>query len=132
MSQEHVELTWRMVEWFNSRDAEAAQAHSTDDVEVVPMRAAIEDTTYKGRGAYAAFRADTDEAWERIQFDPESVREGNDRVVAIGRLATRGRGTGVDLDTRFALVLEFRGDKVSKLRAYTEIEEALEAAGLSE
>ena len=32
MSQEKVELAHRMIEWFNARDAEAAQTHSTADV----------------------------------------------------------------------------------------------------
>ena len=51
MSQENVELAHRLVEWFNARDAEALQAHSTEDVEIVPLRAAIEDTVYRGAGS---------------------------------------------------------------------------------
>ena len=49
MSQENVELAHRLVEWFNAGDAEALQAHSTEDVEIVPLRAEIEDTVYRGR-----------------------------------------------------------------------------------
>ena len=55
MSQENVELARRMIAWFNARDAEAAQAHSTDDVEIVPLRAAMEGTVYRGPEAFAAF-----------------------------------------------------------------------------
>ena len=50
MSQESVELAHRLVEWFNAGDAEALQAHSTEDAEIVPLRAEIEDTVYRGRG----------------------------------------------------------------------------------
>jgi hypothetical protein len=55
MSQENVELAHRLVEWFNAGDAEALQAHSTEDVEIVPLRAEIEDTVYREPGAAAAF-----------------------------------------------------------------------------
>jgi hypothetical protein len=70
MSQENVELARRMIEWFNAPDAEAAQAHSTHDVEIVPLRAAIEDTVYRGPEAFAAFGTDTEESWEEIRFEP--------------------------------------------------------------
>jgi hypothetical protein len=76
MSQENVELAHRLVEWFNARDVDALQAHSTDDVEIVPLRAEIEDTVYRGPGAAAAFAADNDESWEEIRFDAEALRDG--------------------------------------------------------
>jgi ketosteroid isomerase-like protein len=132
MSQENLELARKMVQWFNSLDTESSQAHSTDDVEIVPLRAAIEGTSYRGPEAFADFRVDTEEAWEEIRFDPESFRNAGDRVVAIGDLSARARVTGVDVRARLALVLEFRGDRVSKLRTFANVEEALEAAGLSE
>ena len=48
MSQESVELAHRLIEWFNAGDAGALQAHSTK-TEIVPLRAEIEDTVYRGR-----------------------------------------------------------------------------------
>jgi hypothetical protein len=87
MSEKNVELARRMIGWFNARDTEAAQAHSTDDVEIVPLRAAIEDTVYRGSGAYAAFMADNDESWEELRFDAEALRDAGERVVAIGHLS---------------------------------------------
>jgi ketosteroid isomerase-like protein len=132
MSQENVELARRMIEWFNAQDVESAQGHSTDDVEIVPLRAAIEDTTYRGPRAFAAFKADNEEAWEELRFDAEALRDAGDRVVAIGQLSARARVTGADVTTRLAMLLEFRGGQFSKLRTYPDVEEALEAAGLSE
>ena len=48
MSQENVELARRMIEWFNARDAEAAQTHSTDDVEIVPLSASAGASRIRG------------------------------------------------------------------------------------
>jgi ketosteroid isomerase-like protein len=132
MSQENVELARRMIEWFNARDAEAAQAHSTDDVELVPLRAAIEDTAYRGPGAFAAFSTDSEESWEELRFAAEALRAAGERVVAIGQLSARAGVTGADVRGRIAVLFEFRGDKISKVRTYVDVEEALEAAGLRE
>ena len=132
MSEKNMELARRMIEWFNAPDAEAAQAHSTDDVEIVPLRAAIEDTVYRGPEAFADFGTDTEESWEEIRFDAEALRDAGERVVAIGQLSARARVTGADVTMRLAMLLEFRGDRLSKAQTYADVDEALEAAGLSE
>ena len=132
MSEENVELARRMIEWFNVWDEAAAQAHSTDDVEIVPLRAAMEGTTYRGPEAFAAFGADSREAWEEIRFDPEGLRSAGKRVVAIGHLSARARGTGAEVSARVAMLYEFRGGKLSHARSYSDVGEALKAAGLSD
>jgi ketosteroid isomerase-like protein len=132
MSQENVALARRMIEWFNAYDAEAVQAHSTDDVEIVPLRGEIEGTTYRGSGAAAAFATDSEESWEELRFDVEALRDRGERVVAIGRLSARGRGTGAEVSARLAMLFEFRDERLAKARRYSDVEEALEAAGLSE
>ncbi len=132
MSEENLELAQRMIKWFNLRDAETAQAHSTDDVEIVPFRAAVEGTTYQGPGAFAAFDAGSDAAWEQIRFEPERFVTGPDRVVAIGHLSARARGTGIELSPSAATSFEFRGGKLSRVQVYFDVDEALKAAGMSE
>jgi ketosteroid isomerase-like protein len=124
MSEANVELARRMIEWFNTRDAEAAQAHSTDDVEIVPMRAAMEDTIYRGPEAFAAFGADSEEAWEELHFEAEAVRDAGPKVVLIGNLSARARVT------KLAMLFEFRDGRASKLQTFVDVDEALESAHL--
>jgi ketosteroid isomerase-like protein len=102
MSQENVELVREMIGWFNTEDVEAAQTHSTDDVEIVPLRAALEDTSYRGPQAFASFLADNQEAWEELQFDPEMICDAGVRVVAIGNVSAHARGTGAPVTARVA------------------------------
>jgi ketosteroid isomerase-like protein len=130
MSQDNLDLARRMIEWFNALDAEAAQAHCTDDVEIVPLRAAMEGTSYRGPEAFAAFHADTKEAWEEISFEPEDFHEVGDRVVVVGQLGARARLTGAAVEARIAMLIQFRDGRISKLRTYTDADEALAAAGL--
>src|SRR2546428_13112151 len=103
MSEENVDLARRMVEWFNAQDVEAAQAHSTDDVEIVPLRAALEDTTYRGPEAFASFRADNEEAWGELRFDAAALRDAGDRGLWVGHLFARARVTGADVTARRAM-----------------------------
>ena len=118
MSHENVEIARRLVEWFNAGDVDALKAHTTDDVEIVPFRAELEDTVYRGPGAAAA---------SPVAF---ALRDAGERVVAIGQLSARARGTGAEVSARLAMLFEFRGAQLSKARSYTDVEEALEAAGL--
>jgi ketosteroid isomerase-like protein len=131
VSEGNVELARKFAEWFNAGDAEAAQAHSTDDVEIVPLRAVMEDTVYRGPGAFAAFKIDNDESWAELRFDAEEFHDAGERVVAIGQLAARARLTGASVQTRLAILLEFRGDRVSRLESHVDVAEALQSAGLS-
>jgi len=127
-----MDLARRMIEWFNEGDSDTAQAHSTVDVEIVPLRAAMEDTVYRGPNAFAVFGADNDDAWEELHFEPEALRDAGEQIVAIGRLSARARATGADVTARLALVLELRDGLFSKLRTYVDVADALEAAGLGE
>ncbi len=132
VSQENIELARRFGEWFNAGDAEAAQAHSTDDVEIVPLRAVMEDTAYRGPGAFAAFKLDNDESWAELRFEAEEFRDDGEQVVAIGEVVARARLTGADVHTKAALLIEFRDSRVSRVETYVDIAKALQVAGLSE
>lgn len=131
MSEAQVEVARRLVECFNSGDPEPAQAFMAEDVELVPLRAAIEDTAYRGPGAFETLMAENEKTWERIRFEPEEYRSGDDTVVAIGRLVARARVTGADVEMRVAMLMEFDGERLSSGRTYTEVGDALDAAGLS-
>ena len=52
---------------------------------------------------------------------------GSDRAALGAGARNRCRGRG-----ELAMLFEFRGDQLSKVRSYADVEEALRAAGLSE
>ncbi|MCA1695963.1 MAG: hypothetical protein LC749_15250 [Actinobacteria bacterium] len=51
MSEENVAAVRKGIEAFNCHDVEAAQALCTEDFELVPMRGALEETSYSGPNA---------------------------------------------------------------------------------
>ena len=72
------------------------------------------------------------ENWESFRYLPDEFRDLPDLVVVLGRLEGRGRGSGVPVDSPVGSVWDFRGDKISRLRAYLDHDEALRVAGLAQ
>jgi ketosteroid isomerase-like protein len=130
MSQENVEIARRMSEYFNRGDREAFRRLIAPDAEIIPLRAALEGTVYRGPSSASDFWADTDESWETLGFDPDEIRDLGDRVLLTGRLRGKGRQTGVEVDSRIGLIVSFDRGKVTRFRTYASVAEALEAAGL--
>jgi hypothetical protein len=50
----------------------------------------------------------------------------------MGRLEGRGRGSGVQVEAPFGLVVDFRGNRISRSLGYSDHGEASQAASLSE
>jgi len=132
MSQENVETLRAVIDAFNRRDVEALMALLARDAEIVPIRAALEDTVYRGPDAVAEWYTAVDESWEELTAEIEGARAGGDWVLGFGRLRGRGRESGAAIDVEGATVAHFRDGLITSLHNYTTRAEALEAAGLSE
>jgi len=118
---------------FHRRDIDAFVELTTSDFEWVPVFAArLEGDVYRGREGVERFLREVGETWEEFRPVPEDYRDLGDRVLALGRLRTRGRGSGVPIDAPWAGILDFRGVKISRIRTYLDHDEALRAAGLVE
>ena len=79
-----------------------------------------------------AYFADVDSAWEEFRMIVDEYRDLGDRVLTLGRLEGRGRGSGAAVDTPQGGVADIRDGKVSCVRSYLDHGEALRAAGLTE
>ena len=120
------------VEAFNQRDGTKFDQLLAPDAEIVPVRAAIERTTYRGRDAASQYVAAVKDSWESLRWEVDEVRQAGESVLALGHIRGRGRGTGAIIDTSGGWVAQFRDGLITRFRTCTSREEALEAAGLSE
>jgi hypothetical protein len=76
MSHENVARLRAAVEAFNERDGSKFDRLLAPDAEIVPVRAAIEGTTYRGTDAASQYVAAVDESWESLtRFRTCSSRE---------------------------------------------------------
>ena len=129
---ENVAVMRAAMEAFNRRDGEAFGAHLSRDAEIVPVRAALEGTVYRGPDAAAQYCAAVDESWENLRWEIEEIRDGGSWVLALGRIRGGGRGSGAAIDVRAGWVARFREGLVTSFHTYADRAEALQAVGLSE
>jgi ketosteroid isomerase-like protein len=133
MSKENVELireawdAWMEGEPTDLGDMSLIDAEVVFGDEILPDR--VGETYYGHVGLQKAW-ALTIEPWESFEVELEWARDAGDQVVSCHRVRGPAKGSGIDLEARYAYVWRIRGDKVVHLRSYGDPAEALEAAGL--
>jgi ketosteroid isomerase-like protein len=132
MSQENVERMKGAMEAFNERDGAALDDFLATDAEIVPVRAALEGTMYRGGDAGTQYCTAVIESWEELRWDVEELRDGDDWVLALGHIRGQGRDSGVAVDARAGWLANFRDGLITRFQTYANRDDALEAAGLRE
>jgi len=132
MSDENVEQLRIAIEAFNRRDGAKFDAVLTADAEIVPVRAALEGTTYRGSDAGSQYCAAVEKTWESLKWEVEEIRDVGDSAVAVGHIRGSGRDSGATIDTAAGWVARFRDGLITGFRTYTDCHEALKAVGLSQ
>jgi ketosteroid isomerase-like protein len=134
VSQTNVEVVLRISEANARRDWDAVYAAYAPDIEWEDTSGLWGDWGVpRGHDALRQawrrwFEVFGDVSWE---LDGDPVDAG-DEVVVTYRVHGRGRGSGAEVDQRFTLLWSLQNGKVTRVRAYRERAEALEAAGLSD
>jgi ketosteroid isomerase-like protein len=128
----NTEVVERLLRAFEQRDIEPALAELDPDVELVPIRAQLEGASYRGHEGYRRVVADFDEDWEELLLVPERTQESGDHVLVIGRMAAKGKASGVELDIRLVLLFELRNGKVVRLESFSDLDEAVAAIGVED
>ncbi len=131
MSEKNVEVGQRFTDAVNRGDVEAALSHVHPEVVFEPRRAETEGA-FVGRDGLTEFLVDTTEIFEFFRVEHIDIRDLGDRVLAIGSIRIRGRGSGVETDIQTASISEYRDGMLCRFKDYGSPAAALEAAGLSE
>ena len=132
MSQENVETMRRVTEAFNRGDGRAFDRFLATDAEVVPVRAALEGTIYRGSDAGTQYCTAVDQSWENLGWAVEEIRDGGEQVLALGHIRGEGRESGVAIDARAGWLAHFSEGRITRFQTFANRDQALEAAGLSE
>jgi ketosteroid isomerase-like protein len=122
--EDNVQTTRRAFDYINRGDREALRELTAPSAEIVPLRAALEGTVYRGENSFDEFWAAVDESWETIGIEAEEITDYGDRVLVIGRLRGRAKGTDVEVDSPMAWVMAIADGKMTKMRTYLDIDEA--------
>jgi len=145
MSREAVELAWQAFEKA-SRVMEPScrerDALDRETIEVVfdsfdPQIELREDPrfpeagTFKGREAVRRYFEQFTESFDEFTFEAVDFLDlGDDRVLFLFRLRTRGKGSGARVEAHPGWIYTIRNGKTVRIEAYLDQGEALAAAGL--
>jgi len=130
MSRENVGIVRRAHEALNAGNIDELVTLCHQDFQLDMSDRVFNPATYQGHDGIRQFYSEVQEVWERYVWEPEEMRDEGDVVVALLRTTGRGRGSGVEIDRKTAMIWTLRGGKALWLRFYREPERALEAAGL--
>jgi ketosteroid isomerase-like protein len=126
--------TWRSSSGPSGTSSEPASLSGTQSIQTVEVYDHdISDAgTYRGHADYLKWLADWNAAWRGSSVEPERWIDAGDKVVVVFQMTAKGRGSGVEVNRRDAMVLAMRDGKQVRLDYYNSESQALEAVGLSE
>jgi ketosteroid isomerase-like protein len=130
MSQENLELVRRAITAINARDIDAYLACCTENVELLMP---VVGSQYLGADGIRRFFTDIEDVgpdfWIEVQH-VQAVGDGN--VLALLRVGSTGRASGIVTGAETANVYDFIEGKISRIRIFFDRDEALKAVGLAE
>ena len=133
MSRENVEIVRSLFAALNSGDRERAIGFAHPEVVLDATRNVFNPKTYIGKTGLRQWLTDMDGVWEGMHSEQNEFIDAGDRVVVIGRLVGKGKGSGVEVGGPTATILTIRDGLVIRSETgYANRLEALEAAGVSE
>ena len=128
MSEQNVEVVRRMYEARDSGDAAGALAQFHPEV-VIDATARGDTAIGHGREELAAIIAEWTEAFDEWREEIEEMRDLGEKVYVAATQRGRGKESGVEVETRYALLYEVQDDKITRMTLFHGPSEALEAAG---
>jgi ketosteroid isomerase-like protein len=111
---------------FNARDPEAWVAVWNPDAEWHPFLTAREEggLGYHGHNGMRAWFEDVDEMLEQSRVELDQFREIGGRLLVLGRMTAKRRGTGESVDREVGWVVEPRGERFQRGWSYDSHAEA--------
>jgi ketosteroid isomerase-like protein len=129
MSLENLEVVRRHQDAFNRGDMTTMLALTDPNIEWWDRADDPDAGVHRGHDAVTKHLADFDDLAE-LRVEPEEFIEAGDLVLVPARFSGRGRGSGVLFEEHQVNVYRVHDGKVTELREYREMTEALKAVGL--
>jgi hypothetical protein len=132
-SERHLRAVRALIELWNSGDREldALAPYLDPAIELESPFASVAGEPYRGYAGIARWMRDIDEQFAEWSILPDHARQVEGRVIVIGHVTARGRGSEMKLEFPAATVCDFAADdRVARLHIYSDVQAALEAVGL--
>lgn len=126
MATDHIRAVREIFERFNAGDLEIDPDLTHPDIEIVASASRFSGEPYRGYEGVQQWFAETFESFDewKIQLDWAEAH-GPDRVFGEGSVHLRGRGSGAVIDLPCAWIVEFDGERCTRLETFAnQVEEA--------
>lgn len=128
MSQENIEVARRFHDHFD-RTGEPLWDVIDSEIEVYDHD--IPDAgTYHGLAGFTEWLTNWGESFEDSAMELERLVDAGDQVVSLIVMRATGRGSGVSVERKDAIVSTFQDGKITRIDWYNDQAQALEAAGV--
>ena len=133
MSQDRVEVVRSLIELWNTghRDLVDLPEYLDPAIELESPFSSVIGEPYRGYAGIKQWVRDIDEQFAEWSIVLDDVRQIGDQVISIATINARGRASDITLHFPSAAVLNFASNhRVTHMRLYTDVEQALKAVGL--
>lgn len=127
MAREDVQILRDAYEALNRGEIARALSVLDPDAEWSEHSDLPEAATYRGRDSIRAFLEGYLESWEDFHQETEDVIDAGERVAVLLHLAARGKGSGIEVEARYAHVWTMREGKGVRVDAYADRELAIKS-----
>jgi ketosteroid isomerase-like protein len=122
------EIVQRAHRALNDGDLEALSSVCDPRFQLDMSDRVLNPAVYDGHDGIGRFYAEVTEIWESFTWEVIDLHELDDLVVAVVHSSGKGRGSGVELDRRSAMIWRFENDRALSLTFYRDPERALSVA----
>jgi ketosteroid isomerase-like protein len=115
----------RAYEALARRDFAALDELADPDLEMDLSERVLNPATYRGAEGLLQFLGEIDELWEWMRIEVERVVERGDELLAVLLVTVKGRGSGVEIESRIAQRWTLRDGKLRRMYLYVDADAAL-------
>jgi ketosteroid isomerase-like protein len=135
MSQENVEITGRAIDAWNRQDLGAFLREWHAEAEwrpAFPEGTEGTGSVFRGHDDLARAWHNVREAWAEYRVTGDDVRMVGDNLLVLGRIYARGATSGIEINSEWSAVVQFRDGMIVSAWDWLDHAHALEAVGLSD
>jgi ketosteroid isomerase-like protein len=123
----NLEILRKAYDALNDGDVESALGVLEPDAEWQEHSELPEAGTYHSRAAIRTFLLGYLDSWGEFRQETEELIDSGDRVAVVLRMAARGKGSGIEVEARYAHLWTMRDGRGVRVDAYADPNAAIEA-----
>jgi ketosteroid isomerase-like protein len=132
MSQENIEIVRGVYDGWFCGDVTSALRYLDPEIVWEAIADAPDAGTYRGHAGCRRYMEDWLGDFDMLSMDFEEVIGAEDRLVIAQCARTKGKGSGIETELRYAVAYQLRSGKIVEIKEFRTKTEALGAAGLQE